>query len=431
MERNGERRVEGDGERARLLALREHLPADGLAGDGGDPDDLADLDAVVRLAAALTGTSSAAVNLVDADRQHQLVTAGATRRDVPREDSMCAVAFRSGETVHVPDARLHPAYRDKPHVDGRLASVRLYAAAPLVTADGHALGTLCVFDPAPRPLGGAQLQHLRDLAAVAVSLLARRREARRSARLAAEAEEQRDLAELVLAEAARREELTRAVLATADVGIVVSGPDGRLLMFNDTARAVLGRDVDGRLDLGGHAGAYGLRTADGSRPLRAEELPLSRALRDGRVEEARMSIVVPGRPPVTVSCSGRTMRGEDGTVLGAVVAMHDITSRQAREAALTAAHAELAAAHEQLAVHAERVEVLARASTAVATADDPRLAICEAARELTGADAAYLVQPDEVGVLVSTASTGMEGVELRLDPRRDTSLVLDAHLGRE
>ncbi len=422
------RAVERDDEHARLVAVGEHTPPGGAA---GDPADLADLDAVVRLAAALTGCSGAAVNLVDADRQRQLTAVGTPCRDVPREDSMCAVGFRSGAVVHLPDAREHPAYRDKPHVDGSLARVRLYAAAPLATAGGHALGTLCVFDTVARALDETQLQHLRDLARVVVSLLERRRQARRSARLAAEAEEQRELAELVMAEAARREELTQAVLATADVGIVVADPDGHLLMFNDTARALLGRAADGDLDLSGHAGAYGLRTADGSRPLTAEELPLRRALREGAVEDARMRIVVPGRSPITVTCSGRTMRADDGTVLGAVVAMHDITSRQAREAALRAAHAELATAHEQLAAHAERVEVLARASTAIATADDPRLAICEAVRELTGADAAYLVQPDADGVLVSTASTGLDGVEVRVDPRCDTSLVLDAHHGRE
>ncbi|WP_337063308.1 diguanylate cyclase [Kineococcus sp. G2] len=423
--------MEPDGELARLVALREHLPADGSGGDPADRGDLADLDAVVRLAAALTGTSGAAVNLIDADRQRQLSAAGAPRRDLAREDSMCAVAFRTGELVHVPDARLHPAYRDKPHVDGRIARVRLYASAPLVTDDGHALGTLCVFDPADRALDDAQLQHLRDLAAVAVSLLARRREARRSALLAAEAQEQRDLAELLMAQSAHREELTQAVLASADVGIVVAGPDGRLLMFNDTARALLGRDADGDLDLAGHAGAYGLHAADGSGPLAPEDLPLARALREGAVRDARIRVVVPGREPVTAVCSGRTVRGEDGTVLAVVVALHDVTAAEARESALRAAHTELAAAHRRLAEHAEQVQALARASAAVAAAGDPGAVICEAVRDLAGADAAYLAQPDADGVLVVTASLGLDGVELRLDPRRDTSLVLDAYLGRE
>ena len=416
--------MRGPDENARLAALEEHRPA-------ADGDDRADLDAVVRLAAALTAAPVVSVSLIDEVRQCHLSTVGPLAAQTPVEDSLCAVAFRSGDLVHVPDARLHPVHRHNPHVDGRLASMRLYASAPLVTADGHAVGTLCVFDTVPRALDECQLSGLRDLAGVAASLLERRRQARRAERLAAEADEQRALAELLVGEAEQREELTQAVLATVDVGIVVAGPDGRLLMFNDTARAMLGRDVDGDLDLAGHAGAYGLRTEDGSRPLRPEELPLHRTLREGSVEGVRLRIAVPGRAPVTVTCSGRTVRAPDGTALGAVVALHDVTALQAREAALRATHAELAAAHEQLAAHAARVEALARASAAVATADDPRAAICGAVRELCGADVAYLAQPGPDGVLTTTAAVGLDGLNLRLDPRRDTSLVLDAYLGRE
>ncbi|WP_432572330.1 sensor domain-containing diguanylate cyclase [Kineococcus sp. SYSU DK005] len=415
--------MRGAEESARLAALEEHRPGPGA-------DDRADLDAVVRLAAALTGAPVVSVNLLDAVRQCHLSTVGPLAAQTPVEDSLCAVAFRSGDLVHVPDARLHPVHRHNPHVDGRLASMRLYASAPLVTADGHALGTLCVFDPVARALDEHQLAGLRDLAGVAASLLERRRQARRAHLLAAEADEQRSLAELMMGEAERREELTQAVLATVDVGIVVAGPDGRLVTFNDTARAMLGRDADGGLDLAGHAGAYGLRTEDGARPLRPEELPLHRTLREGSVQGARVRIAVPGRAPVTATCSGRTVRAADGTVLGAVVALHDVTALQAREAALRATHAELAAAHEQLGAHAARVEALARASAAVATADEPRAAVCEAARELCGADAAYLAQPGPDGVLATTATVGLEGVSLRLDPCRDTSLVLDAYLGR-
>jgi GAF domain-containing protein len=47
--------------------------------------------------------------------------------------------------------------------------IRFYAGAPLVTAAGHALGTLCVLDSQPRILSAGEVAQLRDLAAQVVA----------------------------------------------------------------------------------------------------------------------------------------------------------------------------------------------------------------------------------------------------------------------
>lgn len=175
----------------RLAALREYRLLDG-------PAD-AELAAVVRVAAAVAGVPTATVNLLEADRQCQLVTTGFEGRDSPWQDSLCESALQSGAFVHVPDARLDPRFAGNPWVTGALAEVRLYAAAPLVTPGGHVLGTLCVFDSRPGELSAEQVARLEDLAVV-VALFERRREARATLHLAAEADEQRTLAELTLVE---------------------------------------------------------------------------------------------------------------------------------------------------------------------------------------------------------------------------------------
>ena len=100
---------------------------------------------------------------------------------------MCAVVFASGQSTYVPDARLDARFAANPWVTGRLANVRFYASVPLVSTDGHALGSLCVFDSEPQTLTGTQIAALEDLAGVVLALFERRRQARRNAELAAEA----------------------------------------------------------------------------------------------------------------------------------------------------------------------------------------------------------------------------------------------------
>ncbi|WP_331272439.1 GAF domain-containing sensor histidine kinase [Motilibacter aurantiacus] len=308
----------------------------------------AELDAVLRVAAAVAGVPTATLNLIDQSRQCQLTTVGFEGSDSPRSDSMCAVHFRSGRSVLVPDASVHPDYAANPWVTGRLARVRLYASFPLMSPEGHALGSLCVFDSAPGRLDGHQVARLEDLARIVVALFERRREARRSAALAAEAQEQRDLVALTIRELEERQELTQAVLDTIDVAVVAAAPDGRLTMFNRAALDWHGVPADGGLDPGDHASAYSLLAADGVTPLPAEQVPLHRALREGSVSDAELVIAPPGREPIRVLASGRALQRADGSSLGAVVAQTDVTADRAQRVALEAAHAALAARSAEL-----------------------------------------------------------------------------------
>ena len=157
-------------EQRRLAALHEYGLLDAPAGD--------ELEAVVRVAALVAGVPTATLNLIDENRQCQLTTTGFEGADSPRSESMCAVRFASGRITYLPDARLDPDFAANPWVTGRRAGVRFYASVPLVTPQGYALGSLCVFDDRPGQLSAEQIARLQDLAAVILALFERRRQVR-------------------------------------------------------------------------------------------------------------------------------------------------------------------------------------------------------------------------------------------------------------
>ncbi|MGI8683794.1 MAG: PAS domain S-box protein [Acidimicrobiales bacterium] len=151
----------------------------------------------------------------------------------------------------------------------------------------------------------------------------------------------RRLAELTAAlqaahdEAVRRQALTEAVLQTVSVGIVACDAEGHLTTFNRATRDFHGMPADPALDPADWADRYALFAEDGKTPLTPEQVPLFRALTEGVVQGALIVIAPQGRPARVVRCDGRAMRDPQGRLLGAVVAMSDVT--QARAAARTLA----------------------------------------------------------------------------------------------
>ena len=154
------------GETARLTALRSYRILD------TDPEQA--FDDIVLLASQICGTPISLIALVDEDRQWFKARVGVSIAETSRSVSFCSHAIKGRGIFVVADALEDVRFRENPMVRGE-PHIRFYAGAPLITSDGHALGTLCIVDHVPRTLTDGQRRTLDALRRQAESQLELRR----------------------------------------------------------------------------------------------------------------------------------------------------------------------------------------------------------------------------------------------------------------
>jgi PAS domain S-box-containing protein len=133
-----------------------------------------EFDDVTTLASQICQTPISVISLVDADRQWFKSTVGLDAMQTDRNLAFCGHAILGRDVFVVPDALKDERFADNPCVTEEPA-IRFYAATPLISSEGYALGTLCVIDRVPRQLSHVQIQALTILGRQVVNLINLRR----------------------------------------------------------------------------------------------------------------------------------------------------------------------------------------------------------------------------------------------------------------
>ena len=152
-------------EQERLAALRE------LAILDTSPEH--EFDELTALAAQICEAPIGLLTLVDEHRQWFKARTGIAVTETPRAVAFCAHTIAQRDVFVVNDASADARFAGNPLITEE--HIRFYAGAPLVTEDGHALGSLCVMDHVPRTLRPEQERALAVLGRNAATQLALRR----------------------------------------------------------------------------------------------------------------------------------------------------------------------------------------------------------------------------------------------------------------
>lgn len=144
-----------ENERERVKELKSYDIVDTL------PED--EFDALTNLASRICNVPISLINFVSAEEQFTKSCTGLTVDITPRSQSICQYTILTDELFEINDLSEDSRFKQLPYVKGE-PHLRYYAGVPLISDNGHAIGSLCVMDFEPRELTEQELEDLKVMA---------------------------------------------------------------------------------------------------------------------------------------------------------------------------------------------------------------------------------------------------------------------------
>ena len=133
-------------------------------------------DEITELAAEILQCPASFIEFMDGNRQWFKSKYGLPDdyTETPRDIAVCSHTICQSDLLYVPDLSEDERFADNPLVSNA-PNVRFYAGMPLITPNGHAIGTLCTVDFEKKELSINQQEALRRLSRQVVTQLELRR----------------------------------------------------------------------------------------------------------------------------------------------------------------------------------------------------------------------------------------------------------------
>lgn len=299
-------------EERRLAALRRYNILD-------TPPEK-EFDRLAQLAAQICGVHTAVVCLVDEHRQWFKAVIGLDVKETGRALSFCAVGMHSKGVFVVPDTKKDARFAAHPMVEGE-PHIRFYACCPLLTPDGHAIGTLAVVDRAPRILADSQSAALSTLADLVVQQLEFRRQHLAVAELSAEREH-------MLATLEDHAEILKIAGRVARVGGWIADLAQGTVTWSPEVAAIHGID----------AVSISFEQALASYAPEHRENFIARfraCAKDGVAFDEELQLIQAAGKRVWVRTIGQAVRDSDGVIRRIQGALQDVSDRREAETSLS------------------------------------------------------------------------------------------------
>jgi PAS domain S-box-containing protein len=268
-------------------------------------------DTITKLATRLFHCPIGLLSFVATNRQWFKSCIGLGVSETSRDVSLCSWVILSDSVLVVPDATDDPRFADNSLVNLE-GGIRFYAGAPLISPRGFNIGTICIIDTVPRPLGLTQEETdtLTDLARIVITHL----EARVSAQ-----------------EAGEVNDILQTTLASIGDGVIAVDREGLITFMNPVAETLCGWEQEEAR----RRPVEEVFKIVGETSRQVTENPALQSIAEGRV-------VGLANHTVLLTKDGRELPIDDsgapihrgGSIVGGVLIFRDVTTRRAAERVL-------------------------------------------------------------------------------------------------